>query len=255
MYVCTVQYTNGRCGIVFNSLHCERRTFYAICPSSHSGPSSHSLHLILDRKLGLIFSSHDIGHLQAGLLFHRLQPGPNPLFGPILQLADVLGRGIQHLLSLRLPLSPVLGQRRCVLVFELCIVGAEVVCQVRIEVVQADDGSERWGEDSNGKGAVTGEDAAGQRGYAHVEQARRKRFRVRDERLDFTFDVAFDRDPAVDERSNRGARIGREVRDGSSCRTNLTLEFGLHGDGFDFGVGKGIDRKLRIGPNEQETSQ
>lgn len=113
-----------------------------------------------------------------------------------------------------------------------------------VEKVDAGYEGEGRREDSDGEGAVAGEDAPCQSGDADVEETGGEGFRGWDEGFHFAFNGAFDVDPRVDERTDGVTGIGGEGGDGASCRADLTFEFGLNRDRFDLGIWQRVDREL-----------
>ena len=160
------------------------------------------LDLVLDRKLCLVFGSYHISDPQTGRLFNGLQAGSNSLFGPVLELVDVGGGRVEVLLCLVLPAPPLLCECWGVFLLDVGVVFAQVRGEVWVEDVQADDERERRREHADRECAVARKDATSKRGNADIEQPRREWFRSGDERLDFVFDRALQRDPPVNERPN-----------------------------------------------------
>ena len=222
----------------------RKRPLHGRRPSSEILDRLDGLHLVLQRELGLVLGGDDVGHLEAGLLLYGVQARPDALFGLVLELVDVLCRRVKVLFALLLPVPPLFCECWCVLLLDLCVVRAEIGCEVRVEDVQADDKGEGRREHADREGAVAGEDASGQRGDTDIKKAGGERLGVGDERLDFALDRALDRDPAVDERADRGACVGGKVRDGATGGADLTLELGLNRNDFDFGIWLRIDREL-----------
>lgn len=204
----------------------------------------HGLHLILNRDLCLLLLGHDISDLQAGLLLDCVQPIPDTLFGLILQVVDVLCRRVEKFFALVLPTSPVLCEGGSVFLFDLGVVFSEVGGEVWVEVVQADYECEGRGEQSNRKSAVAGEDGTGKSGDTDVKEAGGEGLGGGYEGFDFAFDGSLDVDPAIDERADRVARVGGEVRERAAGGTDLSFELGLHGYDFHLGIRLRVDRKL-----------
>lgn len=143
-----------------------------------------------------------------------------------------------------LPVSPLFCECGCVILFEVCVVRAQIRSELRVEDVQADDEGERRSEGSDGESTVAGEDASGQSSDTDVEETGSKRLRVGDERFDFAFDRSLDRDPAVDKRSNGNASVGCEGGNSTASGTDLTFKFGLNGNNLDFWVCLRVDGEL-----------